>query len=175
VDIFNDLMVEDRILQNHEEDGEVQENVDDVRHPTQVMKPHLESNSLADSVLKQRDESIEVGDVAKGIEIDTFDATLAGGEDNSIRPRRDGEKQKPCTYTTSCPPSHERSMITGPWSLEWLGDIDHGHAGVIFASRKKLKNKSSIIQRQQVKNKDVQMTKKKLDGVLRHPGGVSKR
>jgi len=106
------------------------------------------------------------------------DGSVHKGKDNIIGPIGvDGavETRKPRIRTTSCPPSRERPRIVGPWSLEWLGDRNHGDAGVIFTSRKKLKKKSSINQGMQVKNKDGQVTKKKLDGVLRHPGGASKR
>ncbi|PNX77214.1 putative sulfate transporter [Trifolium pratense] len=37
----------------------------------------------------------------------------------------------------SCPPEARRSVISGPWSLEWLNDQNHGDAGVIFSARKK--------------------------------------
>ncbi|GAU45490.1 hypothetical protein TSUD_191100 [Trifolium subterraneum] len=33
-------------------------------------------------------------------------------------------------HTKSCPPSANRSGISGPWSLEWLHDHNHGDAGV---------------------------------------------
>ncbi|MCI25862.1 DUF4283 domain protein, partial [Trifolium medium] len=39
--------------------------------------------------------------------------------------------------TKSCPPGVNRSVIFGPWSLEWLHDHNHGDARVIFSSKKK--------------------------------------
>jgi hypothetical protein len=33
-------------------------------------------------------------------------------------------------HTKSCPPSANRSGMSGPWSLEWLHDHNHGDAGV---------------------------------------------
>ncbi|GAU22593.1 hypothetical protein TSUD_134930 [Trifolium subterraneum] len=39
--------------------------------------------------------------------------------------------------TKSCPPGVNRSMLSGPWSLDWLHDHNHGDAGVIFSARKK--------------------------------------
>ncbi|MCI58488.1 hypothetical protein A2U01_0079743, partial [Trifolium medium] len=29
---------------------------------------------------------------------------------------------------SSCPPSGGRSVLSGPWSLEWLNDHNHGEA-----------------------------------------------
>ncbi|GAU28621.1 hypothetical protein TSUD_55650 [Trifolium subterraneum] len=37
----------------------------------------------------------------------------------------------------SCPPGVGRSILSGPWSLDWLQDLNHGDAGVIFSARKK--------------------------------------
>ncbi|MCI87236.1 DUF4283 domain protein, partial [Trifolium medium] len=41
--------------------------------------------------------------------------------------------------TNSCPPEASRSVISGPWSLEWLHDHNHGDAGVIFSVSKRAK------------------------------------
>ncbi|MCI67152.1 hypothetical protein A2U01_0088410, partial [Trifolium medium] len=46
-----------------------------------------------------------------------------------------GERQRhrakvhPSKRTMSCPPGATRSIISGPWSLEWLHDRNHGDAG----------------------------------------------
>jgi len=140
-------------------------------HLMQAVKPFVGSLTLPASGPKHYDETFEVEDVIEGNGIDTCAAPLAGWKNINIGSRKDGEvgERRKLSCTTSCPPSHERSKIAGPWSLEWLRDIDHGDAGVIFASRKKLKKKSSINQEQQVKHKDAT---KKIEGVLRHPGGV---
>ncbi|MCI44905.1 DUF4283 domain protein, partial [Trifolium medium] len=39
--------------------------------------------------------------------------------------------------TSSCPPEARRSVISGPWSLEWLNYQNHGDAAVIFSASKK--------------------------------------
>ncbi|MCI32223.1 hypothetical protein A2U01_0053436, partial [Trifolium medium] len=46
---------------------------------------------------------------------------------------------RPCRRkrTKSCPPSASRPMLSGPWSLEWLHDLNQGDAGVIFSARKR--------------------------------------
>ncbi|MCI37391.1 hypothetical protein A2U01_0058615, partial [Trifolium medium] len=36
--------------------------------------------------------------------------------------------------TKSCPPGVSRSGLSGPWSLEWLHDLNQGDAGVIFSA-----------------------------------------
>ncbi|MCI10610.1 endonuclease/exonuclease/phosphatase family protein, partial [Trifolium medium] len=38
--------------------------------------------------------------------------------------------------TNYCPPKVSRSVISGPWSLEWLNDHAHGEARVIFFIKK---------------------------------------
>ncbi|MCI19132.1 DUF4283 domain protein, partial [Trifolium medium] len=45
----------------------------------------------------------------------------------------------PCRIkrTKSCPPGVNRSVISGPWSLEWLHDLNQGDAGVIFSASKR--------------------------------------
>ncbi|MCI56592.1 DUF4283 domain protein, partial [Trifolium medium] len=39
--------------------------------------------------------------------------------------------------TKSCPPGVNRSVISAPWSLDWLHDHNQGDAGVIFSARKR--------------------------------------
>ncbi|MCI50811.1 hypothetical protein A2U01_0072055, partial [Trifolium medium] len=36
--------------------------------------------------------------------------------------------------TKSCPPDAIRSVLSGPWSLEWLQDLNQGDAGVLFSA-----------------------------------------
>ncbi|MCI47259.1 hypothetical protein A2U01_0068500, partial [Trifolium medium] len=37
-----------------------------------------------------------------------------------------GAKVHPSKRTKSCPPGATRSVLSGPWSLEWLHDHNHG-------------------------------------------------
>lgn len=37
----------------------------------------------------------------------------------------------------SCPPYRSRSVVSGPWSLDWLSHQNHMEASVIFSSKKK--------------------------------------
>jgi hypothetical protein len=132
-----------------------------------------DNNLMAATIPFQCDEINKTAEAGNGNSIINDDGSVPSGKVNFIGQRGDDGavvKRKPSIRTTSCPPSRERPMVAGPWSLEWLGDVNHGEA--IFASRKKSKKKPSISQGQQSKNKDGQITKKKLDGVLRHPGGV---
>jgi len=41
--------------------------------------------------------------------------------------------------TDSCPPRTDRSVVFGPWSLEWLSHQHHSEAGVVSSSRKNIK------------------------------------
>jgi len=177
-DISEDLLVEEWTSQHNEKVGVDHEDIEGVWNSIQVVEPLSESNILFDGIPKQNNEVLVVDKGAQGITIDLVDAIWSGGEGNLVRLKENGDggkKQKPSIRTTSCPPSCERSMIAGPWSLEWLRDIDHEDVGVIFSSRKKLKKKAITSQGHNVKNKEVHLTKKKLDGVLRHPGGCLKK
>ncbi|PNX78871.1 putative sulfate transporter, partial [Trifolium pratense] len=70
--------------------------------------------------------------------------------------------------TNSCPPKASRSVISGPWSLEWLHDQTHGEAGVIFSSSGKAKKGDKLDARQQ-KVSQSDPRKRKGGGLLRHP------
>ncbi|PNX64747.1 putative sulfate transporter, partial [Trifolium pratense] len=70
--------------------------------------------------------------------------------------------------TNSCPPKASRSVISGPWSLEWLHDQTHGEAGVIFSSRGKAKKGDKLAVRQN-KVRQYESRKRKEGGLLRHP------
>ncbi|PNY01884.1 hypothetical protein L195_g025187, partial [Trifolium pratense] len=68
----------------------------------------------------------------------------------------------------SCPPKASRSVISGPWSLEWLHDHNYGEAGVIFSASKKVKKGDDLGVRHQVVRQKVS-TKRNAGGPLRHP------
>ncbi|CAJ2657871.1 unnamed protein product [Trifolium pratense] len=70
--------------------------------------------------------------------------------------------------TSSCPPEVRRSVISGPWSLEWLQDQNHGDAGVIFSVSKK--SSKETLHGPSLKRKVNQDPRRqKAGGVLRHP------
>ncbi|PNX87532.1 hypothetical protein L195_g043622 [Trifolium pratense] len=70
--------------------------------------------------------------------------------------------------TSSCPPEVRRSVISGPWSLEWLQDQNYGDAGVIFSASKK--SRKEIPHGPRLKRKvDLDPRRRKAGGVLRHP------
>jgi hypothetical protein len=67
----------------------------------------------------------------------------------------------------SCPPEDRHRSISGPWSLEWLQDHQHGEAGVIFSPKKGAKNLARPgTSRQQETTKGSKKTK--AGGLLRH-------
>ncbi|PNX62521.1 hypothetical protein L195_g053026, partial [Trifolium pratense] len=70
--------------------------------------------------------------------------------------------------THSCPPKASSSVISGPWSLEWLHDQAHGEEGVIFSSSRKAKKGDQLAVRQQ-KVRQSDPRKWKGEGLLRHP------
>lgn len=41
--------------------------------------------------------------------------------------------------TNSCPSLVTCSVMSGPWSLEWLNGHNSGNVGLIFSTKKKLK------------------------------------
>ncbi|PNX95462.1 putative sulfate transporter, partial [Trifolium pratense] len=70
--------------------------------------------------------------------------------------------------TNSCPPVARRSVISGPWSLEWINDQNHGDAGVIFSASKEGR-KGYYSGQSSIKKGQQDTLKKKAGGVLRHP------
>jgi len=69
--------------------------------------------------------------------------------------------------TASCPPTGARSLMSGPWSLEWLSDQVHCEAGVISSSCKHIK-KVGRPKEPLCKSNSFTQKRKKLNGVLRH-------
>ncbi|GAU27940.1 hypothetical protein TSUD_146550 [Trifolium subterraneum] len=69
--------------------------------------------------------------------------------------------------TNSCPPGANRSAFSGPWSLEWLNDINQRDAGVIFTASKRLKKGGHSGARQQKEGKQ-EIKRTKAGGLLRH-------
>jgi hypothetical protein len=70
--------------------------------------------------------------------------------------------------TTSCPPSSTRSVTSGPWSLEWMNDHDHGDAGVLFSASKKIPKMGRCSRGRQLKDGHHDHKKRKSGGLLRH-------
>ncbi|PNX71916.1 hypothetical protein L195_g027802, partial [Trifolium pratense] len=70
--------------------------------------------------------------------------------------------------TNSCRPEAKRSVISGPWSLEWLNDQNHGDAGVIFSASKKGRKGNRPDQSLNSKGQHDPL-KRKACGILRHP------
>jgi hypothetical protein len=67
---------------------------------------------------------------------------------------------------SSFPAWAERSMVSGPWSMDWLNHHNHGDAGVIFSS-KKIKNLRNVIDNQK-QNGVSSAKRRKVGGTLRH-------
>jgi hypothetical protein len=59
------------------------------------------------------------------------------------------------------------SVTSGPWSREWLQDHNHGDAGLIFSTKKKLRKGKRLHERHK-ELPDKVYHKKKVGGVLRH-------
>ncbi|GAU40819.1 hypothetical protein TSUD_398030 [Trifolium subterraneum] len=68
----------------------------------------------------------------------------------------------------SCPPTERRNIITGPWSLEWLQDNNHGEAGVLFSASKTAQKGDPHGVRQK-KEGQLDSKRRKAGGMLRHP------
>lgn len=188
---------EDACLSEEESTGDVNENVEDIGDSGVIndmrdgdlvdnLVNDISEDVLATERVEKNLEEVEGEQLSvKNMEPASVFMPLPTGvpkhcneEEDFTGPKVDGqvsEKQIPCTCTHSCPPSRDRSMIAGPWSLEWLRDYNHEDAGVIFSASKESKKNPSLSQRQHGKNKDVQMPKKKVDGVQRHPGGCLKK
>ncbi|GAU49945.1 hypothetical protein TSUD_408400 [Trifolium subterraneum] len=79
--------------------------------------------------------------------------------------RRVSGNQMHANRANSCPPVANRSVVSGPWSLEWLHD--HGEAGVIFSAQKRVKEGG----RHGMRNKkmdQLEPKRRKAGGPLRH-------
>jgi hypothetical protein len=61
-------------------------------------------------------------------------AYCVNGRENSM-PKIKGKR------ASACPPSRTRSLVYGPWSLEWLTNHNHGDVGVVSYSRRLGKKK----------------------------------
>jgi len=69
--------------------------------------------------------------------------------------------------TTSFPPGAGRSLVSGPWSMEWLRDQVHGDVGIISSSRRK--DKQAVVSKKAKQSEGVTKSKrKKVGGVLRN-------
>ncbi|GAU33774.1 hypothetical protein TSUD_393360 [Trifolium subterraneum] len=80
-------------------------------------------------------------------------------------------KVQPAKRTRSCPPGALCSGVSGPWSLNWLQEHDHGNAGVLFSTHKKERN---MVRLGPVlgKKMDPEYNKRKGGGLFRHSEGL---
>ncbi|MCI07228.1 DUF4283 domain protein, partial [Trifolium medium] len=69
--------------------------------------------------------------------------------------------------TKSCPPGVKRSMISGPWSLDWLHDHNHGDVGVIFSTKKRPRKEGQSGGRQKKEGQE-HPKRRKAGGIMRH-------
>ncbi|GAU23620.1 hypothetical protein TSUD_386090 [Trifolium subterraneum] len=83
--------------------------------------------------------------------------------------------------TKSCPPIENRPVLSGPWSLEWLHDLNQGDAGVIFSASKRRKKgglSGATLQnegQQDLKRKKAVCVMKIISWIVRGLGGLEKR
>jgi len=62
--------------------------------------------------------------------------------------------------TNLCPPVVTRSVVSGPWSLEWLNDHNYSNVGLIFSTKKKYKQtKTNSGSRRRKRRKSVAYSK----------------
>lgn len=73
-----------------------------------------------------------------------------------------GKGKKKVQRTLSCLLGRTRSVLSGPWSLEWLGDQNHAAAGVISSSKKQFQSTN-------YRSQDQKVIRKKVETVLKHP------
>ncbi|MCI06305.1 DUF4283 domain protein, partial [Trifolium medium] len=94
----------------------------------------------------------------------------ADGLRHSVSTAGHGESPPtPCRIkrTKSCPPGVNRSVISGPWSLEWLHDHNQGDAGVIFSASKRSRHggRGGVPQQKEITEYP---QRRKAGGVFRH-------
>jgi len=77
--------------------------------------------------------------------INLFSWFLSTTEEQLRIPKRgrcNDAKTKHGKRTNSYPLGRTYLVLSGPWSLEWFGDHNHGDEGAIFSSRKRHKKNS---------------------------------
>ncbi|GAU10893.1 hypothetical protein TSUD_426990, partial [Trifolium subterraneum] len=67
----------------------------------------------------------------------------------------------------SCPPIENCPVLSGPWSLEWMHDLNQGDAGVIFSASKRRKKGGISGARQKMEGQQ-DFKRRKAGGLLRH-------
>ncbi|XP_039690367.1 uncharacterized protein [Medicago truncatula] len=67
----------------------------------------------------------------------------------------------------SCPPRADRSVVSGPWSLDWINDQHLSDVGVVSSSRK-FDAKGKRLKACRNIQEDVVVKRKKVKGLLRH-------
>jgi len=67
-----------------------------------------------------------------------------------------------------CPPRADHSVVSGPWSLDWLCDQLHSTVGLVSSSRKCVR-KGTRTKGGGKKEKVLPQRRKKVEGALRHP------
>jgi len=93
---------------------------------------------------------------------DASESSLAAAVQDANKRNRVSTGATRSKRTSSCPPGRTRSILSGPWSVEWLSDHHHGDASIISSLRKK-SMKDSVSQERK------HDTRKKNESVLRHP------
>ncbi|GAU51434.1 hypothetical protein TSUD_413340 [Trifolium subterraneum] len=110
------------------------------------------------------EQDLRIGDTPQ--QLDTQERPLLN---NNLGESESGaENQRRSNRATTCPPAASRSAFSGPWSLVWLQDRNHGEAGVIFsASNRKKKGGQHGVQQKKWGHPDPK--RRKAGGLLRHP------
>ncbi|GAU47563.1 hypothetical protein TSUD_404100 [Trifolium subterraneum] len=83
----------------------------------------------------------EFGSLGQSREHDSRIGVKPQSQDSQVRAGetgRDAGNQTRSKRAISCPPTATRTVISGPWSLEWLHDQNDGDAGVLFSASKKV-------------------------------------
>jgi len=82
---------------------------------------------------------------------------------NDVVLPRKGRNSFPRSYV-----KEQRSLNSGPWSVDWLHNLQKGDVGLISSRTKRLRTVAKVLSRRCESHKN-KVTKRKAGGVLRHP------
>jgi len=123
--------------------------------PKEVVTPYVE---VEDDIAKHISPSM-----SNHVRIDGLSAQRSVLEERGV-PMVAVRRRK---RTSTCPPWAGKSLVSGPWSMEWLSDQVHHNAGIVSSSIKK--GKQIVVSKDAQPSNGVTIFKrKKVGGVLHH-------
>lgn len=70
------------------------------------------------------------------VQVSSKACTIARDSSSSTNRKMHAKKMRHGARANSCLPVRRCSLLSGPWSLEWLYEHNHGDADIIFSTKK---------------------------------------